>query len=72
MSGRRRRSAGRSALLKDGDIIDIDAVAGTLSVRLDDAELAARRKNWEPRETDYKAARSGNTRRAWARRARAP
>ena len=31
---------GPIGLLEDGDIIDIDAVAGTLSVRLDDAELA--------------------------------
>ena len=36
-----------------GDIIDIDAVEGTISVRLSDEELAARRDAWQPRETDY-------------------
>ncbi len=40
---------GPIGLLKDGDIIDIDAVAGTLSVRLSDEELAARRAVWKPR-----------------------
>jgi dihydroxy-acid dehydratase len=41
---------GPIALVRDGDIIDIDAVAGTLSVRLTDDELAARRADWTPRE----------------------
>jgi dihydroxy-acid dehydratase len=40
---------GPIGLLKDGDVIDIDAVAGTLSVRLSDEELAARRAVWKPR-----------------------
>jgi dihydroxy-acid dehydratase len=44
---------GPIGLLKDGDIIDIDAAAGTLSVRLDDNELAARRRNWKPREMQF-------------------
>jgi dihydroxy-acid dehydratase len=44
---------GPIGLLQDGDMIEIDAVAGTLNVRLSDAELEARRKNWAPRETDY-------------------
>jgi len=44
---------GAIGLLKDGDIIDIDAEAGTLSVRLSDAELAERRKSWKPRPHDY-------------------
>ncbi|MBL4598023.1 MAG: dihydroxy-acid dehydratase [Rhizobiaceae bacterium] len=39
-------------LLKDGDIISIDATKGTLDVKLSDEELAERRKTWEPRETD--------------------
>ncbi len=47
---------GPIALLRDGDIIEIDANTGTLDVRLSDAELAERRKSWEPRETN---ARSG-------------
>lgn len=44
---------GPIALLRDGDIIDLDAIAGTLSVRLSDAELAARAKDWKPRTTDH-------------------
>ena len=47
--------AGPIGLLEDGDIIDIDAVAGTLSVRLDEAELAARKAKWKPRENDYRS-----------------
>ena len=39
-------------LLKDGDIISIDATKGTLDVKLSDEELAERRKAWKPRETD--------------------
>ncbi|MBV1704400.1 MAG: dihydroxy-acid dehydratase, partial [Hyphomicrobiales bacterium] len=44
---------GPIALLRDGDTVDLDAIAGTLSVRLDDVELAARRAQWKPRTTDY-------------------
>ncbi len=44
---------GPIALLQDGDIITIDAVEGTLNVALSDAELAARRRGWKPRATDY-------------------
>lgn len=44
---------GPIGLLKDGDIIEMDAVEGTLNVQLSDAELAERRKEWKPRETDY-------------------
>jgi dihydroxy-acid dehydratase len=44
---------GPIGLLRDGDIIDIDAEAGTLNVRLDDATMAARKKAWKPRPTDY-------------------
>ena len=40
---------GPIALLQDGDVIDIDAEAGSLSVRLDDAMLATRRACWQPR-----------------------
>jgi dihydroxy-acid dehydratase len=41
---------GPIALLKDGDIITIDAVNGTIDVKLTDAELSARKKDWKPRE----------------------
>ena len=44
---------GPIGLLKDGDVIVLDAEAGTLTVELSDAELEARRKAWKPRETDY-------------------
>ena len=43
---------GPIGLLKDGDIISIDATKGTLDVKLSDEELAERRKAWKPRETD--------------------
>ncbi|WEX11904.1 dihydroxy-acid dehydratase [Chelativorans sp. AA-79] len=46
---------GPIGLVEDGDIITIDAVAGTIDVALGDAELAERRKNWKPRETDYRS-----------------
>ena len=45
---------GPIALLKDGDIIDIDAVKGTLKVRLTAAEMKARKKLWAgPKPTEY-------------------
>ena len=44
---------GPIALLRDGDRIVIDAAAGTISVSLDEAELARRRATWQPRRTDY-------------------
>jgi dihydroxy-acid dehydratase len=45
---------GPIALLRDGDRITIDAVAGVLSVDLTDDELAARKAAWAgPRPTNY-------------------
>ena len=46
---------GPIGLLKDGDMITIDAVEGILDVDLSDEELAERRKSWEPREHDYQS-----------------
>ena len=46
---------GPIALLRDGDLIDIDGDAGTLNVRLSDEELAARRAEWTPRAHDYQS-----------------
>ncbi len=46
---------GPIALVQDGDIIRIDADKGTLDVKLSDAELAERQKNWTPRRTNYNA-----------------
>ena len=39
--------------LKDGDIIEIDAVTGTINHELSDAEVEARRKAWKPRGHDF-------------------
>lgn len=44
---------GPIALLRDGDIIDLDAIRGILKVRLSAKELRARRKEWKARTTDY-------------------
>ncbi|WP_419912322.1 dihydroxy-acid dehydratase [Hoeflea sp.] len=44
---------GPIGLLKDGDVIEINAVEGTINVLLSDEELAERGTAWEPRETDY-------------------
>lgn len=41
------QEGGTIALLKDGDIITIDAEKNSISVDLSDAELAERRKNWK-------------------------
>ena len=44
---------GPIGLLKDGDIINIDAEAGSLDVKLSDEEMAERKAAWQPRETQY-------------------
>jgi dihydroxy-acid dehydratase len=41
--------AGPIGLLKDGDIIVIDAAKGTMDAELSDAEFAARKKAWTPK-----------------------
>ena len=46
---------GPIGLLKDGDMIVMDAINGTLSVELSDEELAKRRKAWQPRKTEYQS-----------------
>ncbi|MEZ2333011.1 dihydroxy-acid dehydratase [Mesorhizobium sp. RCC_202] len=46
---------GPIGLIRDGDVISIDAVKGTIEVALSDAELAARAKNWTARGTDYQS-----------------
>jgi dihydroxy-acid dehydratase len=46
---------GPIGLLKNGDIIKIDAVKGRLDVELSDKELKARRKKWKPRNNGYTA-----------------
>ncbi|MEC8313781.1 MAG: dihydroxy-acid dehydratase, partial [Verrucomicrobiota bacterium] len=44
---------GPIGLIKTGDIICIDAKAGTLDVKLSEHELENRKKEWKPRETNY-------------------
>lgn len=44
---------GPIGLLRDGDIIEIDAVEGKLNVKLSDVELEERKRNWKPRETGF-------------------
>jgi dihydroxy-acid dehydratase len=44
---------GTIALLRNGDVIDIDAKKGTINVRLSKKQLAARRKKWKPRKINF-------------------
>src|SRR6476619_1729462 len=44
---------GPIALLRDGDIVELDADAGTMNVKLSDAELAKRKSEWQARENEY-------------------
>ena len=46
---------GPIGLLRDGDIIVMDAEAGTIDVELSEAELAERRKAWQPRAHDFQS-----------------
>ncbi|WP_426013363.1 dihydroxy-acid dehydratase [Caulobacter sp. DWR2-3-1b2] len=44
---------GPIALVKDGDIISIDATKGTIELEVDPIELENRRRHWEPRKHNY-------------------
>jgi dihydroxy-acid dehydratase len=44
---------GPIALLRDGDIVELDADKATLSVKLSDEELAKRKAAWKPRENEF-------------------
>ena len=44
---------GPIALLKNGDIIDIDAKKGTINVKLTKKQLNTRKKKWKPRKSDF-------------------
>lgn len=46
---------GPIGLLRDGDMIRIDAAAGTLDVLVGDDEMAARKAQWTPRKNRYQA-----------------
>ena len=45
---------GPIALIEEGDIIEINIPEKKLNVRVSDEELAARRKEWQPREPRVK------------------
>ena len=44
---------GPIALLKNGDVIDIDAKKGSINVRLTNAQLKARRKKWKVKKSSF-------------------
>lgn len=46
---------GPIGLLQEGDIIEVDAEAGTINVLLDDEELVNRRKSWQPPKPHFKS-----------------
>ncbi len=46
---------GPIALIENGDIIAIDAVAGTIELEVDEATLAERRKTWKAPPNDYQS-----------------
>ncbi|HEU4967968.1 dihydroxy-acid dehydratase [Sphingomonas sp.] len=46
---------GPIALVEDGDVIRIDAEAGTIDLDVPEAVLAERRARWTPRRNDYQA-----------------
>jgi dihydroxy-acid dehydratase len=48
-------AGGPIGLVKNGDMIAIDAVTGTLSLEVSEAELATRRASWKPRAHDYQS-----------------
>jgi dihydroxy-acid dehydratase len=48
-------AGGPIALIRDGDMITIDATTGTLDVALSDAELAERRRSWTARQNAYQS-----------------
>jgi dihydroxy-acid dehydratase len=44
---------GPIALLRDGDIVEIDAERGTLNVKLSAADLAGRKRGWKPHAAHF-------------------
>ena len=44
---------GPIALLKNGDVIDIDAKKGTINVRLSKKELSNRKRKWKPKKINF-------------------
>ena len=62
---------GPIALVEEGDMIRIDAEAGTIELEVTEEVLAERRAGWQPRATTTTPARCGAMRRTSARPARA-
>jgi dihydroxy-acid dehydratase len=46
-------AGGPIALVRDGDIISIDATKGTIDLEVEPDELVRRKAEWKPRKTDY-------------------
>jgi dihydroxy-acid dehydratase len=44
---------GPIALVRNGDMIEINAVNGTIDLHMGDAELEKRKKDWQPRKTNF-------------------
>jgi dihydroxy-acid dehydratase len=44
---------GPVALVRDGDMITLDATTGEISVDVSEDEFASRKNGWKPRETEY-------------------
>ncbi len=53
--GPEAQEGGPIALVKDGDMIALDAILGTMELEVSEAELAERRKSWKPRVTNYQS-----------------
>jgi dihydroxy-acid dehydratase len=51
--GPEAQEGGPIGLLREGDIIVMDAVKGTIDVELSDSELAQRRKAWAPKRSSF-------------------
>ena len=51
--GPEAQEGGPIALIRDGDVIAIDADAGTIELEVDPIELENRKRHWEPRQTAY-------------------
>ena len=47
------QEGGPIGLIKDGDMISIDAASGRIDLEISEAELAERRKSWSPKVTGY-------------------
>jgi dihydroxy-acid dehydratase len=51
--GPEAQAGGPIGLVKDGDIISIDAATGRIDLEVSEADLAERRKSWKPHTNDY-------------------